>query len=282
MNSTAREERRFHAWGQTLAGWYRPGRGTPVLALHGWLDNADSFRPLAEHCMRALWAMDLAGHGWSDHRPAGTAMHFIDHVRDLEAVAAELGTGPFDLMGHSMGAAVAALFAGTFPERVRRLVLIDGLGPPTIPGSEAPTTLRSAIEGMHELPNKRAPVYARFEDAVAARMGGFGGLSETASRILCERGLLRGRDGWRWRTDPRLRLRSSLRLTEEQVEGFLRAIQAPVLLILGEQGLGGQGAFDHRFDWLHQVRVERIPGPHHLHMENPGPVAARIEAFLSD
>lgn len=253
-----------------------------MLALHGWLDNADSFRPLAEHSTRALRALDFAGHGHSDHRPTGTATHFIDHVRDVEVVARELETEPFDLMGHSMGAGVAALFAGTFPERVRRLVLIEGLGPPTTPGREAPATLRSAIEGMHELPGKQAPVYARFEDAVRARMEGFGGLSETASRVLCQRGLVQAGHGWRWRSDSRLRLRSSLRLTEEQVESFLRAIRAPVLLILGENGLGGQGAFDHRIDWLRRVRVERMPGPHHLHMEAPAAVAARIEAFLAD
>lgn len=276
------EEQRFSAWGQTLAGWHQPGEGTPALALHGWLDNADSFRPLAQYSTRPLWSLDLAGHGHSDHRPTGTATHFIDHVRDVEAVGRELGANAFDLVGHSMGAGVAALFAGTFPERVRRLVLIEGLGPPTTAGSEAPATLRSAIAGMHELPAKRAPVYADFEDAVAARTGGFGGLSEFASRILCERGLVETRDGWRWRADPRLRLRSSLRLTEEQVEGFLRAIEAPVLLILGQDGMGGQGAFDHRVDWLHQVRVERLPGPHHLHMENAEQAAACIEAFLAD
>jgi len=276
------EERRFQAWSETLAGWYRSGSGTPMLALHGWLDNAHSFAPLARQGLAPLLALDFAGHGLSDHRPPEAATHFVDHVRDVERVAATLEHEPFDLVGHSMGAGVAVLFAATFPERVRRLVLIEGLGPPATPGREAPAKLREAIAGMHGLADKQTPVYADFEDAVEARTRGFGGLSPESARLLCERGLEAVDGGWTWRTDPRLRLRSSLRLTEEQVEGFIRAIRAPTLLILGEQGMGGDGAFDHRLDWLEQVEVARLPGPHHLHMEAAEAVAERIRAFRAD
>lgn len=276
------EERRVESWGQTLAGWYRPGSGTPMLALHGWLDNAHSFVPLVRQGLAPMLALDFAGHGLSDHRPPEAATHFVDHVRDVERVAATLTPEPFDLVGHSMGAGVAALFAATFPERVRRLVLIEGLGPPATPGSEAPVKLREAIEGMHALADKQTPVYAEFEEAVRARTRGFGGLSTESARLLCERGLEAVDGGWTWRTDPRLRLRSSLRLTEEQVEGFVRAIRAPTLLIVGEQGMGGDGAFDHRLGWLEQVEVARLPGPHHLHMEAPEAVAERIRSFRAD
>lgn len=276
------EEIRFEAWGQQLAGWQRPGTGTPVLALHGWLDNAHSFLPLSRQMAQPLLALDFAGHGHSDHRPPGAATHFVDHVRDVARAADELGGEPLDLMGHSMGAGVATLFAAAFPERVRRLVLIEGLGPPATPGRQAPETLRRAIDDMRALPEKNLPVYTDPEQAVEARTQGFGGLSTACARVLCERGLKRVDGGWTWRTDPRLRLRSSLRLTEEQVEGFIRAIRCPVLLIIGEQGLGGDGAFDHRLDWLADARVERLPGRHHLHMEQPEGVAACITDFLSD
>ncbi len=277
------DEYRVEAWGQTLAGWYKPGNGTPMLALHGWLDNAHSFVPLVRQGLAPMLALDFAGHGLSDHRPPQAATHFVDHVRDVERAAATLTPAePFDLVGHSMGAGVAVLFAATFPERVRRLVLIEGLGPPATPGHEAPAKLREAIEGMHALLDKQAPVYTDFEEAVRARTRGFGGLSIESARLLCERGLEAADAGWTWRTDPRLRLRSSLRLTEEQVAGFVRAIRAPTLLIVGEQGMGGDGAFDHRLDWLERVEVARLPGPHHLHMEAPEAVAERIRAFRAD
>ena len=276
------EERRFAAWGQTLAGWFKPGQGIPVIALHGWLDNANSFQPLAGHLGNPVLALDFAGHGFSDYRPEGAATHYVDHVRDVLAVADDMQWPEFILLGHSMGAGVACLFAGTFPERVSKLVLIEGLGPPTTPGAEAPDTLRKAIADMQALPGKQKPVYGHFDDAVKARMAGFGGLDEAASRLLCERGLEQVPGGWTWRTDARLRLSSSLRLTEEMVEGFLRAIKSPTLLVTGEQGMGGNGMFDHRTGWLAGLTIEQLPGRHHLHMESPQALAASIGAFLGN
>lgn len=276
------EERRFAGASGDLAALWWPGQGTPVVALHGWLDNAMSFAPLAQHLARPLLALDLPGHGLSAHRPAGLATHYIDHVRDLSLVLDAFGAERVTLLGHSMGAGIACLYAATFPERIERLLLIEGLGPPTTPGAEAPVLLRRAIEGMAALAGKRKPVYATLDEAVAARMGGFGGLDEPNARLLCERGLEPVTGGLTWRSDPRLRLPSSLRLTEEQVEGFLRAVTAPTLLVVGEQGMGGTGMFDHRLPWLADLVVRRLPGRHHLHMESAAQVVATIDAFLDD
>ena len=276
------QERRFAAWGQTLAGWFKPGEGVPVLALHGWLDNANSFLSLAQHLDNPVLALDFAGHGYSDHRPPDAATHYVDHVRDVLAVADDMQWPEFVLLGHSMGAGVACLFAGTFPERVTRLVLLEGLGPPSTDGDQAPETLRKAISDMHALPDKRKPVYASFEDAVQARTSGFGGLDEDSCRRLCQRGLEQVPGGWTWRADSRLRLTSSLRLTEQQVEGFLRAIRVPTLLVTADGGMGGNGMFDHRQEWVSQMRVEQIPGRHHVHMEDASSVAALVSAFLTE
>ena len=281
MTETSRE-RRFSAFGQTLAGlqWDGDGEALPVLALHGWLDNAASFQPLAEHLGRPLVALDFAGHGHSEHRPRHQATHYVDHVRDVLAVADQLGWDRFVLVGHSMGAGVACLFAATFPERVSRLVLIEGLGPPATAADEVAPNLRKAIDQMQALPDKRKPVYADPEQAVAARLPALGGLEESSARLLCERGLEQVDGGWTWRTDARLRITSSLRLTDDQVKGFVERITAPTLLVLGNEGLGGDGRFDHRIQWLRDVEVIRLPGRHHLHMDDPRPVADAIKAFL--
>ena len=273
-------ERHFSVFGQTLTALQWEGQGEPVLALHGWLDNAASYVPLATHLECPMVAMDFSGHGHSGHRPPEVVTHLVDHVRDVQAVADQLGWERFTLVGHSMGAGIACLFAAACPERVSRLVLIEGLGPPATPGKEVATTLRKALDDMQALEGKRKPVYTEVADAVAARTKGFGGLSHEASALLVERGLMPVDGGWTWRADSRLRLTSSLRLTEEQVEGFLRHITAPVCLVLGEQGMGGQGTFDHRLEWLASVEVVRSPGRHHLHMEQPGEVARAIEDFL--
>jgi pimeloyl-ACP methyl ester carboxylesterase len=275
-------ERRFDCWGQILAVLEKPGESVPVLCLHGWLDNAASFLPLMDQLANPMAALDFSGHGLSGHRPDQAATHYVDHVRDVLAVADQLGWDRFILMGHSMGAGVATLFAGCYPERVSRLVLIEGLGPPTSPASEVAVTLRRAIDEMQQLGSKQKPVYGHPEEAVEARTRGFGGLSHDCARLLCERGLMPVDGGHTWRADPRLRLTSSLRLTEEQVEGFARAIRAPTLLVVGEQGMGGQGQFANRLGWIEGLQLVRLEGRHHLHMESPAAVAAVIAAFLAD
>ena len=275
------EERRVAAWGLSLAGRYWPGEGLPILALHGWLDNTNSFVPLAQTVKNPLFALDFAGHGWSDHRPANAVSHYIDHVRDVAAVLDDLGWQQCLLLGHSMGAGVAAIFAGTFPERLQAVAMIEGLGPPVTDAEQAPEVLRKAVTEMYSLADKQKPCYATVEDAVAARTRGFGGLSESASRLLCERGLEQIKGGWTWRADPRLRLTSSLRMTESQVQAFLQAISVPALLIEAEQGMGGSGAFEQRLPWVSQLQRVTLPGSHHLHLEDPNPVARQLEAFIT-
>lgn len=275
-------EIQFEVFGQTLTALQWDGEGEPILALHGWLDNAASWIPLAGLLQRPLVALDLSGHGHSEHRPNDVATHLVDHVRDVRMVADKLGWGSFTLMGHSMGAGIACLFAAACPERVSRLVLVEGLGPPSTQAEDVAQTLRKAMDDMAALAEKSKPVYREIEEAVTARTRGFGGLSHEASALLVERGLMPVEGGWTWRADSRMRLTSSLRLTEEQVQGFLQAIKSPVCLILGQQGMGGNGMFDHRLEWLANKQVVRLEGRHHLHMENPEPVAMVITSFLSE
>lgn len=275
------EERRVEAWGLPLAGRYWPGEGLPVLALHSWLDNANSFLPLSAHLTQPLFALDFSGHGKSAARPLNSVVHFVDNVRDVLATADALGWPRFVLLGHSMGAGVATMFAATFPERVASLVLLDGLGPASTPAEEAPATLRKAVQAMQGFGAKRKPRYSRIEDAVAARCQGLGALSEASSRLLCERGLESGFGGWTWRADARLRLPSSLRLCEEQVHGFLQAIEAPTLLVGAADGLEGSGAFESRIPHVADIQVVRVPGGHHVHMDDAATVAAAISPFLA-
>lgn len=274
-------EKRFVVYGQTLTALHWDGEGVPILALHGWLDNAASFTPLAAQLANPMMALDCSGHGHSDHRADEAATHLVDYVRDVKAVADQLGWQRFILMGHSMGAGIACLFAAACPEYVEKLVLIDGLGPLTTPSEKVASTLRQALDEMETVSQKRKPVYADIGDAIDARMKGFGGLNRDASQLLCERGLMPVPGGWTWRADSRLRLTSSLRMTEEQVEGFLRAITAPTCLVLAEKGMGTQSMFLHRTEWIKHLTMVRLEGRHHLHMENAREVAVEINRFLA-
>ncbi|MCA9779175.1 MAG: alpha/beta fold hydrolase, partial [Candidatus Eremiobacteraeota bacterium] len=133
------EEFELQGYSGTLAAKRRRGGELPVLALHGWLDNAGTFDGLASHLQGLdLVCLDLPGHGHSYHRPAGTPYHFVDWVPEVFCAAKSLGWERFVLMGHSMGAGIASLAAGTFPERIEKLILIEGIGPFASPDEEAP------------------------------------------------------------------------------------------------------------------------------------------------
>ncbi len=149
------------------------GRGGPrLLALHGWLDNAASFVPLAAHLHGFdLIALDLPGHGASAHRPPGGDYAFADWIHDALAALDALGWARSHLLGHSMGGAVAALVAAATPARVDRLVLIEALGPIAGDPAQAGARLREAVVARRAKTAKNGAgrVIPDLDTAIAAR-----------------------------------------------------------------------------------------------------------------
>ncbi len=258
-----------------------PPDGLPVLALHGWLDNAASFDRLAPLLPGLrLVALDLPGHGLSDHRPPGIHYHFVDFVADVAAAADALGWDTFSLLGHSMGAGIASLLAGTLPERVVRLALIEGLGPLSARPADNPPALAKAVAQMNQLQDKRLRVFASLEEAGAARQAA-SDFSLAAAALLTARSLKPTAGGLTWRSDPRLLFKSLLYLTEEQVLAFLTRITAPTVLIGGESGLlVSRPLMRQRYAQVSRLEVKFLPGGHHLHLEDPEPVARILNDFF--
>ncbi len=261
-----------------------PADGIPVLALHGWLDNAASFEPLAPLLEGVrLVALDLPGHGHSDHRPAGAHYHFIDYVEDVLGAADALGWERFALLGHSLGGAVATFVAGACPERIARLALIEALGPLTEHPDETPRRLAHALDRMRARSDRPAWTYPTIEQAIEARQAA-GGLDEAAARLLVERATVAVEGGGvQWRSDRRLRLPAPYRFTEDQVLALLRAIRAPTRLAVGDRGLPpmARPALEQRVAAIGDLTIDHLEGHHHLHMETPRPVADALGPFLA-
>src|SRR5687767_5358324 len=182
-----------------------PG-GPRLLCLHGWLDNAASFAPLAPFLARFdLVALDLPGHGASAHRAAGYDYAFVDWIHDALDAMDALGWDAADWLGHSMGGAIACAVAASAPERVRRLALIEALGPvaadPVAAGSRLADAV-SARRALRERPLRRIP---DLDTAVAARLAA-SRMTSDAARLIVERNLRPFDGGFAWRSDPRLTL----------------------------------------------------------------------------
>jgi pimeloyl-ACP methyl ester carboxylesterase len=254
-----------------------------VLALHGWLDNAASFDALAPLLRDVqLVALDLPGHGRSAHRAPGAWYHYIDYLGDVLAAADTLGWDRFTLLGHSLGGAIASVLAGAVPERIERLWLIEALGPISTAPDKGPELLRKAMHERVAIAEKSLRVFPTLDDAVTARRSGQAStLSERAARTIVERGTRAVDGGYVWSSDPRLTLTSAMRLTEEQVVAYVGAIECPTLLVFADPPLPwvtGE-AIRRRIAAVRDIEVRTLAGTHHLHLEDPQPVADAIEAF---
>jgi pimeloyl-ACP methyl ester carboxylesterase len=274
------EELRFEVNGHQLAAIATGPVDAPVvLGLHGWLDNAATFNrmlPLLKG-MRFI-ALDLMGHGYSDHRPESMPYYIWDNVADVIGVADDLGLERFSLVGHSMGASVASLTAGAFPERVERLCLIEGVSPLVYETEELPGLMAEAIKKRMRMRSKKLKPYAAIADAVLARANGRFPVSMQAAEWLVNRGVIHREDGIYWRNDPSLVLPSVLRMSEAQVQAFLRSIQASIEIVVAEEGHDLVN-LDERLTCLRDPQLYHLPGNHHLHLEPEG--AAAISAMIN-
>lgn len=270
----------FEVNGRRIAAmeWGAPD-AVPLLALHGWLDNAASFTRLAGLMPEVrLIALDLAGHGFSDHRPSGVPYYIWDNIADVLAVADQLGLKRFALAGHSMGAGVATLLAGSFPARVSQLFLIDGLAPLDYEPKQLPEFLADALLKRTRAGRRALRPYASFEQALQARMAGRWPVCQEAAQWLLERGLEQRDGGWFWRNDTALTLPSVVRLCDAQIVAFLRRIHCPVLLVMADRGIG-LDRVESKSALLSDLEQVVLPGGHHLHLEEEG--AARIAKLIS-
>jgi pimeloyl-ACP methyl ester carboxylesterase len=258
------------------------GDGEPVLALHGWLDNAASFDTLAPLLPDLhLVAIDLPGHGRSQHRPPGVVHHFIDWVPEIAAAADALGWESFSLLGHSMGAGISSLVPAVFPDRVRRVVLLEGAGPLAADAGKAPEQLISALADEAKARALEPRVFPDLESAVSARLHD-SDLDKEAARRLVERGTERVDGGVRFTHDPRLKTRSRLRFTEDQVHAFLAAIRCPVLAVEASRGWPfPKDLVEARLALIPGLERALVDGGHHVHLTHPERVAPLVADFFS-
>lgn len=258
--------------------------GTRVLALHGWLDNAASFVPLAAQLPEPqLVAIDLPGHGHSAHLPPGTQYNTPGAICHVLDVADALGWDRFVLLGHSMGAGIASLTAAAAPERVERLIAIEALGGLRGPENETAQRLREHVRAARALPTRKLRVFPDLIAPIRARMMA-NQLSEPCARLLVERGVTPVDGGYSWCSDQRLMLPTAMRLSEAQIDDLLAAIDCPTQVIYATpaQSYYPEPLRSERIGLLRDGRLAVFPGTHHLHMEHPQVVGDVIRRFLAE
>jgi pimeloyl-ACP methyl ester carboxylesterase len=268
--------------------WGEPA-AAPIVLLHGFLDQAHSWKffvdELTGRSPSTLWiiAPDCRGHGDSDWVGAGGYYHFPDYVYDLDCVVTALGLSRFNLIGHSMGGTISFLYAGTFPERLAKLVLIEGVGPPGMDFIDAPPRMAGWIGDLHE----RGRNHFREYTSVAA---GAGQLQQTNPRLkqefafeLARAGMKQNGAGkWVWKFDPLHRTAPPQPFYTAQALEFFRCIACPTLIVNGaESRQTRRSDKQQRYEAIANCRLATIShAGHMIHQDNPEELAKVVAAFF--
>jgi len=266
----------------TLAGLKNGAKaGSPIIAIHGWLDNAASFMPLSASfdTDRPFYALELPGHGHSDHRSEASTYHLVENIVDVLAFLYEVcgaEANNVTLIGHSMGGIVCSLLAAAAPERFDKLILLDSLGPMTDSNEGVLPRLQKAASKYGAFKRSKKAVFPTKEMAIAVRMGGIGKVSKDAAELLVERGSKPVEGGVSWTSDPSLLGPSLVRFSEEQIKAIFSGIECPVQLICGDEGyFSSYKALSGRLDYIANQECHHVSGGHHFHMD--GDVAKTAE-----
>jgi pimeloyl-ACP methyl ester carboxylesterase len=259
----------------------------PVVLLHGFMDCGATFQFLADELepARTLLAPDWRGFGESDWSPHG--YWFPDYFADLEGILDALAPGvPVDLVGHSMGGNIAMMYAGLRPDRVRRVVTLEGFGLPGAPPQLAPGRYRDWLDQQRE--SELASVYASLEVFE-------GVLRKRNPRLTPERADFVARawsealpDGRvRTRFDPAHKRVNPILYRREEAEACWAEVRAPLLYVAGAESdflarLQGAGDPERMRQWVPQLETSVVDGAGHmLHHDRPAAVAAFIQGFLT-
>lgn len=277
-------------WGEPEASAQLP----PLVLLHGWMDVAASFQFMVDALVQAgggsrrVIAPDWRGFGLTDARGADT-FWLPDYLGDLDALLdALVPQGPIDLLGHSMGGNVAMIYAGTRPDRIRRLVNLEGFGLPATEPSQAPGRL---LKWLDEL---KTPMALRSYDS----------LDDVAARLVKNNPLLTpDKAAWlapHWSTqredgrfhilgDPAHKRANPVLYRRDEVVESWKRITAPVLWAEGDltditKWWGDRyprSDFETRLASVAQLeRVRLAPCGHMLHHDQPQALAVHLQRFL--
>ncbi|CAJ0743448.1 2-(acetamidomethylene)succinate hydrolase [Ralstonia edaphis] len=278
---------RYHIreWGES---------GAPILFLfHGWMDVSASFQFLVD-ALRERWhivAPDWRGYGQSARptdAPGVESYWFADYVADLEAIIDHYQPeGQVTLVGHSLGANVVCLYAGIRPERVRRVVDLEGFGMSASKASQAPRRYARWLDELKDKP--RLNTYATVEDVAARLQKTNPRLPADKAAFLAQHWSSRNAEGrWEILGDPAHKIINPQLYRLDEVMEIWRRVTAPVLhveavdsptlkAIAGDVPLA---EFKTRFAAFPDFREVLIADAGHmLHHDQPEQVAALIEEF---
>ena len=266
--------------------------GAPIIVMvHGWMDVAASFQFVVD-CLEKEWhviALDWRGFGLTES-PKTDTYWFPEYLADLDALLDHFQADEaVNLLGHSMGANVAAIYAGVRPERIKKLINLEGFGMPLTHPKQAPSRYRKWLDELRVTPTMRT--YAN-QGEVAGRLQKTNPrLSNERAAFLAQHWARENAEGqWEILGDPVHKNSSPLLYRVEEIMACWQKITAPVLWVEANdtdvwRWMGPKEEarieIDRRIAFIPHVQTEMImDAGHMLHHDQPEILAGLLEQFL--
>ena len=267
--------------------WGNPD-APPLLLVHGGRDHARSWDWVAEE-LRHDWhiiAPDLRGHGDSAWSPDGN-YEMSAFVYDLAQLIHQLNLTSVSIIAHSMGGNIATRYAGLFPENIRKMVNIEGLGPSPKMLAERDATgikkrFRQWIEDKRNAAGRTPKRYPNIEAAYERMKTENSYLTDEQARHLTVHGISRNEDGsWSWKFDNYLNIWAMFDMPEEDLLAIWKSITCPILMMYGANSWASNPEKDGRINNFPTAKVvEYENAGHWLHHDQFDRFMADVRAFL--
>ncbi len=281
-NSFISQRLRLH-----YADWGTP-QAPPLLLLHGGRDHCRSWDWVAQE-LRNEWhiiAPDLRGHGDSAWSPDGDYSG-LSMLYDLAQLMHQLKLAPVTIIAHSLGGHIAMRYAGLYPENVRKIIAIEGLGPsPAMQAERAKIgfdqRLRTWIDDKRKAAGRLPRRYATFDEALQRMKSENSYLTDEQARHLTIHAISHNEDGTlSWKFDNYLNVWPPVDIAPENVEKLWAAISCPALLCYGDKSWASNPATDGRLAHFKTARVELFENAGHwLHHDQFDRFMLEVRAFL--
>lgn len=263
-----------------------------LFMVHGWMDVAASFQFVVD-CLAQDWhviAPDWRGFGLTEY-PKVESYWFPDYVADLDAILLHYSPDQaVNLLGHSMGGNIAMLYAGVRPERIAKLINLEGFGMPMTQAKQAPGRYRKWLDELREVPSLRP--YASLAEVAARLQKTNPRLSDERASFLAQHWAKESAQGvWELLADPAHKNSSPLLYHVDEVLECWQNISAPVLWVEANDTdiwrmIGSKQEarveIDRRMQFIPQLQTKIVmDAGHMLHHDQPEVLAQMIEEFLA-
>ncbi len=259
----------------------------PMLLVHGGRDHARNWDWVAQ-ALRDTYhiiAPDLRGHGDSEWARGGQYAT-IDYVLDMVQLLEQLQLFPITIIGHSLGGAIACLYSGIYPDRVKQLVAIEGLGPPQdrLRRGPAHKRMQKWVAQMQTYASRHPRRYASLDEAVDRMQEANRHLNAAMARHLTIHGTYRNEDGtYTWKFDNYVRSQSPYEFNLDEARSIWERIICPTLLLRGTESWASDPQSDGKASAFRTARCVNVArAGHWVHHDQLQEFLSVVRAFLTE